>query len=171
MPLAGQTAEVAVTKDKQCHYVSDDGIQCNRRRLTTEHCWAHYQQGRRGSKLHPIQERRDLEKLTTGSIRVETQVAQRLHAFVKAGGARSLYEATRQAITEGMAVLERKFQKKQDKKPAEKSAKKAEKLAEKLAAKSLEAIFPPPAAAPVVEAPAPAAPAAPAVIPDKPVSI
>ena len=110
------TKKIAVTPEQQCRFEWDerdaDGVnthkRCNRDRLTKEHCWAHYQQGRRGHDLTPIRERNAKGASKTplvtlaGNIRVEAKVAAQLKKRVKAGLAASIYEATHQAVTEGV---------------------------------------------------------------------
>jgi hypothetical protein len=97
----------APSTDKRCKYINPDTkIQCSREALAHELCWSHYQQERRGRPLTPIRPR-DL-KLLPGNVRVAYTTAAVLNLRVEDKKARSVYEATRQAIDIGVSQWTKK---------------------------------------------------------------
>jgi hypothetical protein len=73
---------------------------CDRKSLSFGLCWTHYQQQRRGRPLTPIRMKGLL--LLPGNVRVEASVHSFLQKRVQAGKAKTMYEATRQAIVAGV---------------------------------------------------------------------
>ncbi len=108
MPKAGVNTKIAESPEKQCKFTwteTDEAgnkvkKQCDRAALAHEHCWTHYQQERRGRPLTPIRKRGLV--LLPGNVRVEEETANYLKTRVKKGHAKSVYEATRQAIETGV---------------------------------------------------------------------
>ena len=96
----------AATVEKQCEFDNSmTGIRCPREALAKGHCWTHYQQERRGRPLTPIRPRGLV--LLPGNVRVPKPIAEVLQGRVSGNKARSIYEATRQAIEAGVAAWER----------------------------------------------------------------
>jgi hypothetical protein len=107
----------APNAEKMCDYVNPlNGLRCTREALAKGHCWTHYQQERRGKPLSPIRPRGLV--LLPGNVRVMKPTAEVLKARVETGKARSVYEATRQAIEAGVAAWERQQAKAAKKEPA-----------------------------------------------------
>ena len=105
----------APTSDKQCSFVNPQtGLPCMREALAKALCWTHYQQARRGRPLTAIRPRGLV--LLPGNVRVPKPTAEVLKLRVDGGKARSVYEATRQAIEAGVAAWARQAAKAASKK-------------------------------------------------------
>jgi hypothetical protein len=73
---------------------------CDRNSLAHGLCWTHYQQQRRGRPLTPIRQKGLL--LLPGNVRVLASVHDAIQKRITDGKAKTLYEATRQAIVAGV---------------------------------------------------------------------
>lgn len=77
---------------------------CGRKVLALGLCTSHYRQQRRGRPLKALRKFRGLKRLPM-VLRVEQKTLEALQSRVAAGKAKSMYEATRQALEAGIAAL------------------------------------------------------------------
>lgn len=131
---AAKAAAHAAVKVEAKHLKDSKGPQkctgpgdCQNEVIALGLCPSHYRQQNRGKKLTPLRPYRELVKLPM-VIRITPETMESLHRRVE-HGAKSLYEATRQAVEAGVALWDAEDSKVKAAKKAEKEAKKAAKPA------------------------------------------